>query len=179
MVQWPAVARPADKFLDVASLAEPLRGLSLPKSGPIRPNQAQSGHGPCAEEDVSSVPEDIKAHARGGGKAPSVVGLDGEGVELRRLAAGDVVGEILRRARGGTPAAQAEGWSLKTVGDGNLDLAAARQAGDGAGDQIKQQLYLVFGHLPGDAAPDELVLSLSHQATADLLGRAKLDLGAR
>src|SRR5262249_58198521 len=88
----------------------------------MRPDGVRSGHGPCAEEDVGPVPDDIKAHARGDSKAPGVVGLDGEGVELRRLAAGDVVGEILRRARGGAPAAQAGGWALQGVGDGDLEL---------------------------------------------------------
>ena len=109
---------------------------------------------------------------------PRVIGLDRQGIELRRLPPGDVVGEVLRRARGRASAAQQETRPLQASLDRHLDLAAARQRGDGAGDQVEQQLHLVLGHLSGDAAPDQLVLALADQPAADLLGGAELDLGS-
>ena len=81
------------------------------------------------------------------------------------------------RARGAAAAHQ-EARLLQGAGDLHLDLAAARQRRDGAGDEVEQQLDLVLGHVAGHAAPDELVLALADEAAADLLGGAEIDLGA-
>ncbi len=46
------------------------------------------------------------------------------------------------------------------------------------GEQIEQQLGLVFRHVSRRAAPDEIVLTLADEAARDLLGGAEVDHGA-
>ena len=60
--------------------------------------RSRSGQRPGGQDDVGAVLGDLEPHPRGGGQPPRVVGLDRHGIELRRLAAGDVVGEVLGRA---------------------------------------------------------------------------------
>ena len=50
----------------------------------------------------------------------------------------------------------------------HVDLAAARQRAYGASDEVEQKLDLVFGHVPGIGAPDELVLGLANEATREI-----------
>ena len=78
----------------------------------------------------------------------------------------------------GAAAADQEARVLERAAHLHLDVAAARQRGDGAGDEVQQELHLVLAHVAGNRAPDEVVLALADEAARDLLGRAQIDHGA-
>src|SRR5215475_1416043 len=105
------------------------------------------------QQNIAAVLGNDEAHLRGPRQPPRVVGLDRHRIERRRLATGHVVHQILWWARAGAAAAQLEAWMLERTVNHDVDVATARQGGDGASDQIEQQLDPDLGHLPGPRPP--------------------------